>query len=46
MYFIEYNNLKVKNSTVTVGYDVDVTNIIRIHAVMTKLLRGQSNQWY
>jgi len=42
MYFNEYN--KVKSSTVTVGYDVGVTNIIKVHAVMTKPLRGQSNQ--
>jgi len=43
MYFNEYN--KVKSSTVTVGYDVGVTNIFKVHAVMTKPLRGQSNQW-
>jgi len=36
MYFNEYNNLKVKSSTVTVGYDVGVTDIIKVHAVMTK----------
>jgi len=43
MYFNEYN--KVKSSTVTVGYDVGVTNVIKVHAVITKPLRGQSNQW-
>jgi len=41
MYFNKYN--KIKSSTVTVGYDVGVTNIIKVHAVMTKPLRGQSN---
>jgi len=29
----------VKSSTVTVGYDVGVTNIVKVHAVMTKSLR-------
>jgi len=43
MYFNEYNNLKVKRSTVTAGYDVGVTNIIKVHPVMMKHLRGQSN---
>jgi len=43
MYFNEYN--KVKSSTGTVGYDVTVANIIKVHTVMTKPLRGQSNQW-
>jgi len=43
MYFNEYN--KVKSSTVTVGYDVNVTNMIKVHPVMMKPLRGQSNQW-
>jgi len=43
MYFNEYT--KVKSSTVTVGYDVGVTNIIKVHAVVTKSLRGQCNQW-
>jgi len=43
MYFNEYN--KVKSSTVTVGYDVGVINMIKVHPVITKPLRGQSNQW-
>jgi len=43
MYFIEYNNLKVKSSTVTAGYDVGVTNIIKVHLVMKEPLKGQSN---
>jgi len=42
MYFKEY--IKVKSSTVTVGYDVGVPNIVKVYAVMTKPLRGQSNQ--
>jgi len=36
MYFNEYN--KVKSSTVTLWYDVGVSNIIKVHAVMTKPL--------
>jgi len=28
-----------------VGYDVGVTNIVKVHAVMTKPFRGRSNQW-
>jgi len=43
MYFNEYN--KVKSSTVTVEYDVGVTNIIKVHIVMKKPFMGQSNQW-
>jgi len=46
MHFNEYN--KVKSSTVTVGYDVGVTNMInmiKVHPVMIKPLRGKSNQW-
>jgi len=43
MYFKEYN--KVKSSTVTAGYDVGVTNMIKVHPVMMKAFRGQSNQW-
>jgi len=43
MYLNEYN--KVKSSTVTVGYDVDVTNMIKFHRVIMKPLRGQSNRW-
>jgi len=43
MNFNEYN--KAKSSTVTAGYDVGVTNMIKVHPVMIKLLRGQSNQW-
>jgi len=43
MYFNEYT--KVKSSTVTAGYDVGVTNMIKVHQVMTKPFRGQSNQW-
>jgi len=42
MYFNEYN--KVKSSTVTAGYDVGLTNMIKVHTVMMKPLRGQSNQ--
>jgi len=42
-YLNEYN--KVKSSTITAGYDVGVTNTIKVHRVMKKLLRGQSNQW-
>jgi len=43
MHFNEYN--KVKSRTVTAGYDVGVTNMIKVHPVMMKPLRGQSNQW-
>jgi len=43
IYFNEDNN--VKSSTVTVGYDVGVTNMIKVNPVMMKALRGQSNQW-
>jgi len=43
MYINEYN--KVKSSTVTAGYDVGVTNMIKVHPVMMKTLRGQSSQW-
>jgi len=35
----------VKSSTVTAGYDVGVTDMIKVHRVMKKLFRGQSNQW-
>jgi len=42
MYFNEYS--KMESSTVTVGYDVGVTNMIKVHPVMMKPLRGQSNQ--
>jgi len=35
----------VKSSTVTVRYDVGVTNMITVHRVMMKALRDQSNQW-
>jgi len=42
VYFNEY--LKVKSSTVSAGYDVGVTNMIKVHPVMMKALRGQSNQ--
>jgi len=42
MYLNEYN--KVKNSTVTAGYDVGTTNMIKIHRVLKECLRGQSNQ--
>jgi len=41
MYFKEY--IKVKSSTITVGYDVGVTNIVKVHAVMPKPLRGHTN---
>jgi len=44
VYFNEYNNLKVKSSTVTAVYDVGVANMIKVHAVMMKPLRDQSNQ--
>jgi len=40
MYFNEYN--EVKSITVTAGYDVN--NMIKVHRVMMKPLRGQSNQ--
>jgi len=43
VYFNEYN--KVKSSNVTAGYDVGVTNMIKVHPIMMKALRGQSNQW-
>jgi len=43
MYFNEHN--KVKSSTVAAGYDVGVINMIKVHSVMMKALRGQSNQW-
>jgi len=43
MHFNEYN--EVKSSTVTVGYDEGVTDMIKFHPVMMKHLRGQSNQW-
>jgi len=42
MYFNEYN--KAKSSTVTAGYDVGVINMIKVHPVIMKPLRGQSNQ--
>jgi len=41
MHFNEYKNLKVKSSTITAGYDVGVTNMIKVHPVMMKPLRGQ-----
>jgi len=44
MYFNEYN--KVESSTVTAGYDIGVTNMIKVQPVMMKPLMGQSNQWY
>jgi len=34
----------VKSITVTAGYDVDVIHMIKVHPVMMKPLRGQSNQ--
>jgi len=40
---LELHN-KVKSSTVTLGYDVGVTNMIEVHRVIMKPLRGQSNQ--
>jgi len=43
MFFNEYN--KVNSSTVMAGDDVAVTNMIKVHPVMMKPLRGQSNQW-
>jgi len=42
MYFNEYN--KVKSSTVTAGYDVGVTNMIKVHPVMMKPIRDQWNK--
>jgi len=36
MYFNEYN--KVKSCNVTAGYDVDVTNMIKVHPVMMEPL--------
>jgi len=42
MHFNEYN--EVKSSTITAGYDVGVTNMIKVHPVMMKSLRGQSSQ--
>jgi len=42
MYINEYN--KVKSSTFTAGCDVGVTNMIKVHRVMMKHLRDQSNQ--
>jgi len=42
-YLNEYK--KVKSSTITAGYEVGVTNMIKFHRVMMKALRGQSNQW-
>jgi len=42
IYFNEYN--KVKSSTVTAGYDVGVTDMIKVHPVIMKALRGHSNQ--
>jgi len=42
MYLNAYN--KVKSSTVTAGYDVGVTNMIKVHQVKIKPVRGQSNQ--
>jgi len=42
MYFNEYN--KVKSSTIMVGYDVGMTNMIKVHPVVLKPLRGQSIQ--
>jgi len=38
MYLNEYN--KVKSSTVTAGYDVDVTNMIKVHPFMMNPLRA------
>jgi len=43
MYFNDYN--KVKSSTVTAGYAVGVTNMIKVHPVMMKPLGGLSIQW-
>jgi len=37
IYFNEYN--KVKSSTDTAGYDVGVTNMIKVHPVIMKPLR-------
>jgi len=45
MYFYEYNDLKVKSSTVTAGYDVGVINMIKVHPVKMKPLKVQFNQW-
>jgi len=43
VYLNEYN--KVKSSIITAGYDVGVTNMIKVHRVMIKALGDQSNQW-
>jgi len=43
MYLNEYN--KVKRSTVTVGYDEVLTDMIKVPRVLKKTVRGQSNQW-
>jgi len=38
MYLNEYN--KVKCSTITAGFDVGVTDMIKVHRVMKKLIRA------
>jgi len=38
MYLNEYN--KVQSSTVTAGYDVGVIDMIKVHRVLKKHLRG------
>jgi len=43
MYLNQYN--KVKSSAVTAEYEVGVTDMIKVHRVLKKPLRGQSNQW-
>jgi len=43
VYLNEYN--KMKYNTITAGYDVGVTNMIKVHRVMMKALRDQYNQW-
>jgi len=39
MYLNEYN-IKVKSSTVMAGYDVGVADMIKVHRVLKKPLRG------
>jgi len=43
MYLNEYN--KVKNNSVTAGYGVGLTDMIKVYQVMKKPLRWKSNQW-
>jgi len=45
MYVKKRDSNKVKSSTITAGNDVGVTNMVKVHRVMMKALRGQSNHW-